>query len=156
MFRTITKCRQPKGAYLEHRVRTRVRFQEVDALRIVWHGHYLSYFEDARVAFGRKYGLSYEAFREAGLTAPIAHVACDYLGPARHDEELEVLIRLVRSPGAKLDFYYEIRRIEGGKLLVRGRTLQTLTDADGQLVLTVPPFLREFYSRWADQMVADG
>ena len=30
----------------------RVRFEEVDALGMVWHGRYPSYFEDGRIAFG--------------------------------------------------------------------------------------------------------
>ena len=153
MFPTINKCRQPGGDYLEHRVATRVRFEEVDSLQVVWHGHYLSYFEDARVAFGRKYGLSYQAIRAAGLAAPIVHAACDYLRPARHDEELEVTVRLVRSPGAKLDFYYEIRRVEGQELLARGLTTQTFASLDGELILTRPAILREFYECWAEQMV---
>lgn len=29
-----------------------VRFEEVDVMRIVWHGRYASYFEDGRVAPG--------------------------------------------------------------------------------------------------------
>ena len=32
----------------------RIRFNEIDALGIVWHGHYIKYFEDAREAFGKK------------------------------------------------------------------------------------------------------
>jgi acyl-CoA thioester hydrolase len=34
----------------------RVRFSEVDSLRIVWHGHYLKYFEDGRDAWGAEFG----------------------------------------------------------------------------------------------------
>ena len=34
-----------------------VRFSEVDSMNIVWHGSYPLYFEDAREAFGAKYGL---------------------------------------------------------------------------------------------------
>ena len=36
-----------------------VRFSEVDMMNIVWHGSYPLYLEDAREAFGEKYGLSY-------------------------------------------------------------------------------------------------
>jgi acyl-CoA thioester hydrolase len=35
----------------------RVRFNETDALGIVWHGYYLHYFEEGREAFGRKHGI---------------------------------------------------------------------------------------------------
>ena len=36
-----------------------VRFSEVDSMNVVWHGSYPLYFEDAREAFGKKYGLEY-------------------------------------------------------------------------------------------------
>ena len=36
-----------------------VRFSEVDSMNVVWHGSYALYFEDAREAFGAKYGLEY-------------------------------------------------------------------------------------------------
>ncbi len=36
-----------------------IRFSEVDSMNIVWHGSYPLYFEDAREAFGKKYGLGY-------------------------------------------------------------------------------------------------
>ena len=34
--------------YLVAHTQVRVRFQEVDSLRVVWHGHYLSYCEEGR------------------------------------------------------------------------------------------------------------
>ena len=36
-----------------------IRFSEVDSLRVVWHGHYIKFFEDGREAFGREHGLTY-------------------------------------------------------------------------------------------------
>ncbi len=46
----------PSSDYLEVTTQVRVRFQEVDSLRVVWHGHYLSYCEEGRTAFGREFG----------------------------------------------------------------------------------------------------
>ncbi|SVE46445.1 uncharacterized protein METZ01_LOCUS499299, partial [marine metagenome] len=37
----------------------RIRFNEIDALGIVWHGHYIKYFEDGREAFGKEHNISY-------------------------------------------------------------------------------------------------
>ena len=37
----------------------RIRFNETDPLGIVWHGCYITYFEDGREAFGRLHGISY-------------------------------------------------------------------------------------------------
>ena len=39
-----------------------VRFNEADPLGIVWHGHYIRYFEDGREDFGKSYGIGYLDF----------------------------------------------------------------------------------------------
>ena len=44
-----------------------IRFNEVDSMGVVWHGHYATYFEDAREEFGRKYGLEYLMMYEKGF-----------------------------------------------------------------------------------------
>jgi acyl-CoA thioester hydrolase len=49
----------------------RVRFNETDPLGIVWHGYYITYFEDGREAFGRHHGISYLDILETGYTTPI-------------------------------------------------------------------------------------
>ena len=33
----------------------KIRFSEIDAMRVVWHGDYVKYFEDAREYFGEMY-----------------------------------------------------------------------------------------------------
>ena len=50
----------PGPTFLEAEGSVRVRFQEVDALQVVWHGHYLGYFEEGRHAFGRAHGFEYQ------------------------------------------------------------------------------------------------
>jgi len=37
---------------LNSTTKIQVRFNEADPLGIVWHGHYIRYFEDGREAFG--------------------------------------------------------------------------------------------------------
>ena len=147
--------RPPRGRYLEHRTRLRVRFQEVDALQIVWHGHFLSYFEQARVELGRQYGIHYNDIRRAGLSAPLVHVSCEFLSPARFDEELEVTARLYERESAKIEFHYEVRRVADSELLAVGRSVQAFADPEGVLLLTMPPFMQQFYERWRERMRED-
>jgi acyl-CoA thioester hydrolase len=120
----------------------------VDSLQIVWHGHYLTYFEEARMAFGRKYGITYDDIRQAGIQTPVVHVSCDYLLPARFDDALEVTARLYTRESAKIEIYYEVRRPADGALLATGQTIQAFADPEGQLLLTTPEFMRDFYKRW--------
>ena len=38
--------------YIEASTDLRVRFQEIDSMHVVWHGHYITYFEEARRLVG--------------------------------------------------------------------------------------------------------
>ena len=54
------------------RTRRRVRFEEVDMLRIVWHGRYVSFLDDGRIAFGDRFPeISYDKLMEQRIAAPI-------------------------------------------------------------------------------------
>jgi acyl-CoA thioester hydrolase len=136
----------PAPRYLEETTDVRVRFQEVDGLRIVWHGHYLSYFEEGRNAFGRRFELEYQDVMREGYVVPLIHVAVDYLAPARFGEVLTVRTRLHPEDAARITFTYRISNADGVKLAT-GRTVQAFTDTDGQLVLTRPPFYEAFLER---------
>ena len=140
--------REPARPYLEETTLVRVRFQEVDSLRIVWHGHYVSYFEEGRRGFGRKYGVDYAVFAEHHQAAPIVQLAVDYLAPAQMSDVLAVTARLFPSDAAKLEFAYEIRRSGKDHLLATGTTVQAFTTLDGELLLQRPPWLTELYRKW--------
>ena len=55
--------------------RFEVRFSEVDSMNIVWHGSYPLYFEDAREAFGARYGLGYMDIFGNGYYAPLVELS---------------------------------------------------------------------------------
>jgi acyl-CoA thioester hydrolase len=146
--RSLAAARALPRRYLEHTTCVRVRFHEVDSLRIVWHGHYVAYFEEARRAFGRQFGLDYPVFLEHGIAAPIVQLRVDYLAPARASDLLEVTARLFRSESAKLEFEFEIRRQGEDRLLAVGSSLQVFTRPDGELLLQWPPLMQERYRQW--------
>ena len=137
---------RPAARFVEGATEVRVRFQEVDALRIVWHGHYLSYFEDARVALGRTIGLGYEDILAAGYVAPLVHVEVDYFAPAHFEDVLTVKARLHEDAGARVTFTYEAIG-PGGQRLAAGRTIQALVDLAGNLQLTRPAFYEALLGR---------
>jgi len=64
--------------FLESTVSLRVRFCEVDILQVVWHGHYFTYFEEGRNAFGREYQFDYENILKEGYIVPLVHAEVDY------------------------------------------------------------------------------
>ena len=134
--------------FIEDKPSILVRFNEVDALRIVWHGHYVNYFEEGRRAFGRRFGVDYPTFIEQRIAVPVIHVEVNFLAPAKLSDTLAVTTRLFQSESARLDFGYEIRREAGGTLLATGSTSQVFTTPAGELILTWPPFMLERLKSW--------
>ena len=134
--------------YIEEACLIRVRFHEVDSMGVVWHGHYVAYAEEARRALGRRYGVDYATFFAHDTPAPVAQLHLDYLAPARLGDTLEVSARLFKSDAAKLELEYEVRRQSDHELLAAGSSLQVFTTREGELMLSLPPFMLERYRIW--------
>jgi len=126
-----------------------VRFEEVDSVRIVWHGRFPSFFEDARAAFGKKYNLGYLDMYNQGFLAPIVQLHFDYYAPLTFPEEFTIKARSVWSEAAKINFEYEICGPEN-RLVATGFSVQLLTDLNFQQLMVTPPFLEKFRIRWKE------
>jgi acyl-CoA thioester hydrolase len=125
----------------------KVRFEEVDPLGIVWHGRYPSYFEDARVELGQKYGIGYMDFYQHGLVAPIKKLHIDYHIPLRYPEEITLEAILHWSEAARMDFEFIIRN-NSGEIATTGYTVQMLVDLQENILVVKPSFYVEFCKRW--------
>ena len=128
--------------------RRRVRFEEVDALGMVWHGRYASYFEDGRMAFGDSYGLTYHTFRENRTVAPVVQMHLDYKLPLRFDDTITIETALHWAESARLNFSYTIYNPRD-EIAACGYTVQLLTDPAGVVQLVVPAWLYDFQQKWS-------
>ena len=84
--------------------RFEVRFSEVDSMNIVWHGSYPLYFEDAREAFGAKYGLGYMDIFGQGYYAPLVEVSFKYKSPITYGVPCRFDIHYRPTEAARLVF----------------------------------------------------
>jgi len=146
-----------------------VHFSDVDSMKLVWHGHYLRYCEDAREAYCAARGLSYKTMEDEGCVAPVARLQIEYLAPARMGYHLTV--RCGRQPGTEpyLNLVYEISgpvrpgaptvgAVASGraspapadlvpaKLLCVCETMQVFIDFTGQPYLSAPPPVERFFA----------
>jgi len=130
---------------LTHRTEIEVRFNEADPLGIVWHGHYLRYFEDGREAFGKAYGLSYLDFYRQGLAVPVVSAECQYKKPLRYGDQMIIETTCVNVASAKLTFEYKIFDASTLALVAHGSTVQVFVDSKTfDLQLTNP----DFFETW--------
>lgn len=134
------------GSKLKASCPVRVRFSEVDSVRIAWHGSYAMYFEDAREEFGRRYALDYLTIFENGCYAPIVELDFRFVKPLLYGDTARVDIFYVETRSAKLVFDYEIRSGKNDELLAFGHSVQVFTDRDYQLMLCSP----DFYVKWKE------
>lgn len=134
---------------MTHQTEVTVRFNEADPLGIVWHGHYLRYFEDGREAFGKKYGISYLDFFHQGLAVPVVSVQCDYKKPLRYGNTVVVETTYEPVAAAKLHFSYKMFEKISGDVVAVGSTVQVFVDVKTfDLQYVMPSFFESWRNRW--------
>lgn len=129
-------------------VEREVRFEEVDAMGVVWHGRYPSYFEDARVALGARLGIGYDALMRERTPALIKQLFVEHTAPLRFGERCRIGAALHWSEAARMNIAYDIRTPDG-ELRATGYSVQLFTTANGELLLEPPAFYRDFLRAWS-------
>lgn len=125
-----------------------IRFSEVDSMNIVWHGSYMLYFEDAREAFGARYGLEYMTIFGNGYYAPLVEMDFKFKSPLRYESHPEIIITYRPTESAKIVFDYEIRDRDTGTVCATGHSVQVFMDRNYELVWESPEFYRNWQKKW--------
>lgn len=147
----IRKRKDKEQVLLSNTTKIKVRFSEVDSMRIVWHGNYVKFFEDGREAFGMRYpGLGYMDIYAGGYTAPIVDMQLQYLKPLTIGQEAVVQTDYIATDAAKICFRYQIMNLDG-ELVARGSTMQVFVDLNGDLSLNNPPFYEQWKKKWLNR-----
>ncbi|MBM4349031.1 MAG: acyl-CoA thioesterase [Deltaproteobacteria bacterium] len=122
-----------------HETTIQVRFYEVDAYGVVWHGHYVGWFEVGRNELTERFDMGPLQLKEKNLLAPVVELNCEYKFPATFGESLLIQTTMERTEVAKLIFHYRVLSQGNGKVLATGSTTHVLTDPKGNLLYRVPP-----------------
>lgn len=99
---------------------------------VVYHGHYVVYFEQGRTEYLRELGLRYRDVEEAGFLLVVTEIGVRYEAPARYDDLLTVRTRLTDVRRVRLRFEYELLR--ENTRLATGHTVLACTDPTGRPV----------------------
>ena len=126
-----------------HETPVQVRFYEVDAYGVVWHGHYIGWFEAGRNELTDRFQMGPLQLKDKNLLAPVVEVSCQFKLPATYGDSLIVQTTMERTEVAKLIFHYRILHRESGKVLATGSSTHVLTDLKGNLLYRVPQDILE-------------
>jgi acyl-CoA thioester hydrolase len=124
-----------------------VPFFDVDSMDVVWHGHYVKYFEVARCALLDRLDHNYTQMRAAGYAWPIIDLQLRYIRGARFGQTLIVRADLIEWEN-RLKIHYLICDAETGERMTRGSSVQVAVDmASREMQLASPRVLAEAVER---------
>jgi acyl-CoA thioester hydrolase len=128
----------------EFSILRRVQFAETDMAGVAHFANYFRWMEEVEHAFFRSVGLSVVMQRDGReIGWPRVAVACEYLGPARFEDEIEFRLRVVKV-GEK-SFTYEVDFAKGAEKLAVGKVTSVCcaVQADsGFRPIPIPPDIR--------------
>ncbi|BBK40130.1 4-hydroxybenzoyl-CoA thioesterase [Allostella vacuolata] len=94
-----------------HTLPVRVYYEDTDAAGIVYYANYLRFAERARTEMMRAAGAEHRQVMDAaGVLWAVRRCLVDYLRPARLDDRLDVVSRIVDVGAARLDLVQTVRR----------------------------------------------
>lgn len=130
--------------------RLRVRWAEVDMHKIVFNGHYLTYFDTAIAEYWREIGLPYpEGYvQRYSNDLYLRKASVDYLGSSRYDDLLEIGCRVARLGRTSMTFVFEICREGEDGLLVAAELVYVNADPATMRAAPLPEELRSRIIRY--------
>jgi acyl-CoA thioester hydrolase len=124
-------------------VLVQIQFYDLDPMRIVWHGNYPRFLEQARSALFDKISFGYREMAESAFVWPIVDMRIKYVRPINPNQTIKVTATLVEYEN-RLKTTYVITDAESGEVLTKAHTIQVTVDrASQELCFETPPALVE-------------
>jgi acyl-CoA thioester hydrolase len=123
----------------------RVRYAETDKMGVVYYANYLVWFEVARADLLRSLGWTYREMEIAGISLPVIEAHCQYLRPARYDDEIDVKTKGRMLSPVRMEFEYHVIRKTDQTIAAHGKTVHAAVDAAGK-PCRLPARVREVFA----------
>jgi len=124
----------------------RVRYRECDPMGVVYHTHYLDYFEAGRTEALRDLGVRYRDLEDSGIIMPVVEVNVRYHGPARYDEVVVVEVSFEEPPSVRVPIDYTVHREGETETLAEGHTTLCFMDAERRRPTRPPKQVRDTFN----------
>lgn len=121
----------------------RVYYEDTDAQGVVYFANYLRFMERGRTEWLRAKGINQSRLiAEQNLCFSLIETDVKFLRPARFDDRLVVVTRVLATKGARVEFEQAIRReTADGELLCSAKCTAACLTADSFTPRRVPPEL---------------
>ena len=125
-------------------IHRRVQFAETDMAGIAHFANYFRWMEEVEHAWFRSLGLSVAMTHEGvEIGWPRVNVACEFHGPLRFEDEVELRLRVTKVGGKSLS--YEVDFLLAGKLVALGKSTSVCCrhTPEGLKAVTIPDSIRQ-------------
>lgn len=130
---------------IEHVHRHRVRYREVDPMGLVYHTHYVDYFEAARTELLRELGVAYKEVEDIGIIMPVVELHVKFHRPAFYDDLLAITARVDEIPEMRANIDYEVRRDGEAQVLTTGHVTLCFVDRERNRPVRAPDSFRRLF-----------
>ncbi len=126
----------------------KVRYEETDAMSVVYYGKYFVFFEVARTEYLKNIGYNYIDIEKEGFYFVVAESNCKYFNPARYDDDLKIFTRVEYIKNSSFNFIYDILKIskktnEPDIKIASGNTVLVCVDNTNFKPRRIPEYLRK-------------
>ena len=129
----------------------RIRYSEVDAQKIVYNSHYLTFLDVSIFEFFDAIGFNQEEYiKETNNEFHTVRAVVEYKAPATLGDTIEVLTRIKKIGNSSITFQQEIYLYESDKLLATGEIVWVNTNQEEMVPTTVPDYLRQLLKDYQD------
>lgn len=125
-----------------------IPFHDVDTMNVVWHGHYLKYFEIARCKLLEKFNYNYNQMRASGYAWPVIESHVRYVQGIEFEQKIKVRA-ILKEWENRLKIEYLILDAETGRRLTKGYTTQVAVNMQTQeMCYQSPQILLDCLNAW--------
>ena len=129
----------------------RIRYSEVDAQKIVYNSHYLTFLDVSIFEFFDAIGFNQEKYiKETNNEFHTVRAVVEYKAPATLGDTIEVLTRIKKIGNSSITFQQEIYLHESDKLLATGEIVWVNTNQEEMVPTTVPDYLKQLLKDYQD------
>ncbi len=127
-----------------------VPFHDVDTMNVVWHGHYLKYFEIARCKLLDQFHYNYNDMKDSGYAWPVIESYVRYVQGIEFQQSIRVRA-ILKEWENRLKIEYQIFDAHSGKRLTKGFSSQVAVDMQTrEMCFQSPAVLIERLAAWSE------
>lgn len=131
-----------------HIYKTRVRYCDIDGMKVVYYANYLKYFEAARTELLREEGYTYKRLEDEGFLLPVSESHINYKKPAYYDDELTVYVTFGFIKNASCKIKYTVKN-QNDDIVCTGHTIHPVVSTNWEII-RIPDQIRPIIEKYLE------